>query len=192
MRQSTQSSRIATRIGAKILGSSLFCLLIATAGCQKRETPPVFNQAQLDSCSLITKEEVQGVVGSPVKETKNSLHSDQGLRMSHCFYTAAEFTKSVSVMVTVRDPDSPAKRSPKDFWKERLGQENAHPEKERSVPPKKIDGLGDEAYWTGIVSATLYVLKKDAFIRISVGGPDNEEEKLRKSKVLAEKALKRL
>jgi hypothetical protein len=35
-------------------------------------------------------------------------------------------------------------------------------------------------------------LKKDVFIRVSVGGPDNEETKISKSKALAQKALQRL
>jgi hypothetical protein len=35
----------------------------------------------------------------------------------------------------------------------------------------------------------LYVLKHDAFISISVGGPDNEQTKIDKSRAPAEKAL---
>jgi hypothetical protein len=38
----------------------------------------------------------------------------------------------------------------------------------------------------------LYVLKKDSFNRISVGGSDNEETNIKKSKALAEKALQGL
>ena len=66
-------------------------------------------------------------------------------------------------------------------------------EEEKAAPPQKIDGLGDEAFWTGNrVGGALYVLKKDIFIRISIGGPDNEETKINKSKALAQKALERL
>ena len=66
---------------------------------------------------------------------------------------------------------------------------------EEHAPPKKISGVGDEAFWFGSrVGGALYVLKgeKDLFIRISVGGADNEETKINKSKALAQKALKRL
>jgi hypothetical protein len=38
----------------------------------------------------------------------------------------------------------------------------------------------------------LYVLKGDAFTSIGVGGTDDEDTKLKKSKALAEKALQRL
>src|SRR5436853_163015 len=66
-------------------------------------------------------------------------------------------------------------------------------EEEKGAPPKKIDGIGDSAYWTANrMGGALYVLKNDVFIRVSVGGPDNEEAKIKRSKALAEKALSRL
>ena len=193
----------------------LFCfLLIASPGCKKRETPqPVprasqeSNQAQIDVCGLLTKEEIEAIQGSPVKETKSSARSDAAFRVSQCFYTAAEFSKSVSLAVMQRGPDRPATRSPKDFWKERFGRYSGAEkerdkdeneierkgEKEESVPPKKIDGIGEEAFWaSNRFGGVLYVLKGDAFISISLGGTDDEETKLKKSKALAEKALQRL
>ncbi len=169
-------------------------------------------EAYFDVCGLITKEQIEAVMGSPIKETKSSGRSDGALRISQCFYTAAEFSKSVSLAVTQGDPS--AKRSPKDLWKEIFGryegelkaseadkekkeslrgQARARGEEETSVPPKKIEGIGDEAFWTSNrFGGALYVLKKDVFIRISVGGPDKEETKIDKSKALAEKALQRL
>jgi len=72
-------------------------------------------------------------------------------------------------------------------------QKAAGDEREVSAPPKKIDGIGEEAYWTSNrFGGILYVLKNDVFISISVGGPDNEESKINKSKTLAQKALQRL
>src|SRR5207248_1629286 len=66
-------------------------------------------------------------------------------------------------------------------------------EKEKRVPPKRLDGIGEEAYWSGNrFGGALYVLAKDAIVRISVGGPDNEQIKITKSKALALKALERL
>ena len=56
-----------------------------------------------------------------------------------------------------------------------------------------IDGLGEEAYWTGSpITGALYVLKGDAFLRISVGGEKDESVRIKKAKTLAEKVLKRL
>jgi hypothetical protein len=170
--------------------------------------------AGFDVCALITKEEIARIQGSPVSEAKSSGHSDRGLRVSQCFYTTAEFNRSVVLNVTQSDPDSREKREPKDFWKETFGQYSGEAkehegdkekreslgeqhrgkgEEEKSNPPKKIDGVGDEAFWIGNrVGGALYVLKKDAFIRISIGGPDDEQSKIKKLKMLAEKALPRL
>src|SRR5438874_12645091 len=66
-------------------------------------------------------------------------------------------------------------------------------EKEKREPPKKVDGIGEEAYWSGNrFGGALYVLAKDAIVRISVGGPDNEQTKVDKYKALEPKALQRL
>src|SRR6266566_1567568 len=193
----------------------LFCfLLIASPGSKKRETPPPVprtsqesNQAQIDVCGLLTKAEIEAIQGSPIKETKSSALSDAAFRVSQCFYTATEFSKSVSLAVMQRDPGRPTTTSPRDFWKERFGRYSADEkerdknkeqserkeEKEDSVPPKKIDGIGEEAFWaSNRFGGVLYILKGDAFISISLGGSDNEETKIKKSKALAQKALRRL
>jgi hypothetical protein len=203
-------------------------LLLAVTGCKRSTTTQLSEgspaaaspanqqsgEAYFDVCGLITKEEIKAVMGSPIKDTKSSGRSDGSFRVSQCFYTATEFSKSVSLAVTQSDPNSPAKRSPKDFWKETFGrysgeekereedkekkeslrdQARARGEEEKAAPPKKIDGIGDEAYSTSNrFGGALYVLKKDVFIRIGVGGPDKEETKIHKSKALAQKALERL
>ena len=186
----------------------LFCSLMAVGpGCKKRETPkPVpktsseLDRAQGDVCRLITSEEIGAIQGSPIKEPKGSTRSENGFRVSQCFYTATEFSKSVNLAVVQRDPDHPSKRSPRDFWKEKFDPyENEEPktksgdEKEQGPAPKTIEGLGDEAYWvSNRFGGVLYVLKGDAFISIGLGGTDDEETKLTKSKALAQKALQRL
>ena len=78
-------------------------------------------------------------------------------------------------------------RAPRQYTEGGKGEE------EEGIPPTKIDGIGEAAYWMGSrVGGALYVLKKDAFIRISVGGADTQEAKIDKSKALAQKALDRL
>ena len=110
--------------------------------------------------------------------------------------------------VTQIDPKSANAPNPRTYWKQSFGQydnakereekkDEAHgggrEEEEKSRPPKKVDGVGEDAFWIGDrFGGALYVLKGDAFIRISVGGPDNEQTKLEKSKTLAQKALGRL
>src|SRR6266702_5917624 len=100
----------------------LFCLILVSSGCKKRETPPPVprasqepNQGQTEVCGLLTKGEIEAIQGSPIKETKSSARSDAAFRVSQCFYTATEFSKSVSVAVMQRDPGRPTTTSPKDF-----------------------------------------------------------------------------
>lgn len=189
----------------------------ATTTQRSSDSPKAIAQsteAYFDVCGLISKEQIEAVMGSPITDLKSSGHSDGAFRVSQCFYTAKEFSKSVSVAVTQRDPNSPAKRSPKEFWEHSFGryegeatehegdkekreslreEKRGKGEEEEGVPPKKIAGIGDEAFWTSNrFGGVLYVLKEDAFIRISVGGPDKEEAKIDKSKALAEKALEHL
>jgi hypothetical protein len=61
------------------------------------------------------------------------------------------------------------------------------------APPRPIEGLGQEAFWvSNRASGVLYVLRGHAYLRLSVGGPDTEEAKLKKAIALARKALPRL
>jgi len=157
-----------------------------------------------DACSLLSKEEIESVQASPVNETKSSERSDDIFRVAQCFYTTAEFSKSVSLALVQKNPGQRNNRSPKDFWKEKFGPygdekelnakaETKRAEKEQATAPKKIDGLGDDAYWvSNRFGGVLYVLKGDAFISVGLGGTDDQGTKLEKSKVLAQKAVQRL
>ena len=171
-------------------------LLVLLGGCTKRTNVSVTR----DACSLISNQEIESVQNSPVKEAKSTEHLDGTFRVLQCLYTAAEFSKSVSLALVRSDPKQGSARSPKDFWKEKFDpyedeepKTNSGDEKEKGSAPKKIEGLGDDAYWVGNrFGGMLYVLKGDAFISIGVGGTDDQQTKLKKSKALAQKALQRL
>jgi hypothetical protein len=200
--------------------------LAALTGCGKRQSPKTQNEnlprqsgaSQFDVCGLIKNDEMEAIIGSPVKKTNGSSQSENGLRFSQCYYAAAESSKSVSFAVTDRDPASTSNRGAKKYWEELFGrfdkqeseketeddkakkeslreQRRGQGEEEETAAPKRISGIGDEAFWSGNrFGGALYVLKKDKdiFIRVSVGGPDNEEKKIEKSKALAAKALAHL
>jgi hypothetical protein len=171
-------------------------LLMFLDGCTKRGGVSVTREA----CSLVSKEEVGSIQATPVNDAKSSQRSDGIFLVSQCLYTPAEFSKSVSLALIQRDPNQHGTRSPKDFWKEKFDpyqdeepKTKSGDEKEQGSAPKKIEGLGDDAYWVGNrFGGMLYVLKGDAFISIGLGGTDDQETKLKKSKALAEKALQRL
>ena len=178
------------------------CVTVLFSGCRKTprsSAPPA--DAKVDACTLITKDEIGAIQGSAVTDTKSSVQANQGFRVAQCFYTASDFSKSVVVNVTRRDPDNPGKRTTREFWEQTFGENAEHrterekgrEEEEKTAPPKKIDGVGDEAYWTGMrFGAALYVLKQETLLRISIGGGDDEESRLNKTKALALKALNRL
>jgi hypothetical protein len=204
----------------------LACVLGAMSGCDKGKEAnakkgagpgdsPAPSADKFDACSLLTNQEIEAVEGSPVNNTKPSANANGGLRFAQCFYTTAEFSRSVSLAVTLSDSSKGSGRSVRQFWEDTFGKyekekkpadPDADKEKRESLreqkregeenegtPPKKISGVGDDAYWAGNrVGGALYVLKKEVLIRISVGGPDPEQGKIDKCKALAEKALKRL
>lgn len=145
------------------------------------------------ACTLLTKEETQAVQGEPFKDTKASEHSAAGLVVSQCYFELPTPVNSIVLTVTSKAEGG---RDPIDSWREIFyRQESARKkeEGEEEKKPLKIEGLGDEAFWTGTrVGGALYVLKGNAYLRISVGGAGDQEQKIEKSKTLAADALKRL
>jgi hypothetical protein len=200
----------------KLLLAAL-CAGLALAGCGKRtknnsaDSGPALKKT--DACALIKAEEIQEVQGASFKTTQGNEHTDGRMRIAQCYFGTDPSNRSVSLAVTQRDPASAEHNAVKDFWsqtfgragKEKMGegeeekreslreQPRGGEEGERSSAPKKVEGLGEEAYWIGNrVGGALYVLKNGAIIRISLGGPDKEEDKIDKTKKLAQKALERL
>src|SRR2546428_12975831 len=146
---------------------SLIGVLTTLVSCQKSKTnftTALSKRPKIDPCGLISTEEVQAIQGSPIKDVKPSEQSDGSFRIAQCFYNAEIFNKSVSLAVTQSDPASPKARNPKDFWKETFGryegetkEEKGDEEKRESLreqdeekgrPPKKMEGIGEAAYWT--------------------------------------------
>jgi hypothetical protein len=158
---------------------------------------------KLNACAMLTSQEIDSIQGEAVRETRLNERSADGLNVSQCFFTLPTFTKSISLAVTQR-ADGPGARDPRQFWKdtfhrdkeaqrdrdrERPGKE----EGEESRPPQKISGIGDEAFWmTSPVAGILYVLKGPSFVRLSIGGPEDQETRIKKSKALARKVIDRL
>lgn len=166
--------------------------------------PAVVSTAKpnVDACALLSGKEIEDVQGEPVKETKLSGQSSGGLNLSQCFFTLPTFTNSISLLVAQRGEGSEA-RDPKDFWSENFHEKSGSKAKDRekregkeegeeSAPPQRISGLGQEAFWTGNrIAGALYILKGNAYVRISVGGSNSDTSK-RRLRALAQKAIARL
>jgi len=149
----------------------------------------------VDACSLLTSDEIKAIQGEAFESAQGTPSSDGELAASQCFFKLPTFINSISLQVIWKG-SQPGASDAKQAWKkmfppEKL-QEHESARGQKKIPPRKIPGLGEEALWTGGPSGGLYVLQGDCYIRISVGGADDEETKIRKSTALAELVLKRL
>ena len=181
-----------------------------TASTESDKGKPI---GTMDACTLLSSKDIQTIQGEPLKETKSSARSEAGFGVSQCFFTLPTFTNSISLVVTQRGV-GPSARNPKEFWREQFHNSktdsNAHEkdhdkdhdkdrergraeEKEESAQGLKISHVGDEAFWSGsLVGGALYVLKGNAFVRVSVGGSGEQRAQINKTKALAQIVLKHL
>ena len=149
------------------------------------------------ACSLLTKEDIQAVQGEAFEGTKPLPGVAAGFAVSQCYFQLPTPVNSVVLTVTRKGQGANAK-DPRESWREIFYRENAREKKEKEEEgegkePERVEGVGDEAFWTGNrVGGALYVLKGDCYIRISVGGAGDQAAKMEKSKTLALAALKRL
>jgi hypothetical protein len=186
---------------------------IASPSSASPASQPVSSEAvavkpRIDACALLTSKEIESVQRESLKETKLTGQSAGGFSISQCFFTLPTFTNSISLLVAQKGEGSGA-NDPKEYWRDtfhedkgkdkgedrdRSGERDKRKgEEEEGAPPLKVSGVGDEAYWVGSrVGGALYVLKGNAYVRISIGGPPDRATKIRKSKTLAQKALARL
>jgi hypothetical protein len=129
--------------------------------------------------------------------------------ISECVFHTAKFVKSVSLVLATPSSSNPSALTPRKFWQKQFhavdmeednvravgkrAQKSGPENEEEARKPRRIEGLGEEAYWVGTpVAGALYVLQGDNFVRISVGGVGEESLRVEKSTVLARAVVKRL
>jgi len=163
-----------------------------------------------NACQLLTPRDIARVQGEQLKSVKLTESNENGLRVSQCFYALPSFTNSISLDVMRGKTTA--------FWRGHFGNalEEKSAEKDndedrdrsaarKTAPPsreaeeehessaRKVRGIGDAAVWSGNrVAGALYVLKGETIVRISVGGGGSQEQKIERSKKLAERALRNL
>lgn len=181
-------------------------------------TTPSVAKVKFDACSLLTSAEIEAIQGEPVRETKPSDRTTGDFIVTQCYYELPTPSNSISLTLTESNPERQSGQNLKEFWEKTFGKDAGKNESERKkdraekkktpgVKPESrsegdedesaqlepVHGLGDEAFWSASrVGGALYVLKRDRYFRISVGGKGDAEAKLKKSKTLAQKALRRL
>jgi len=142
--------------------------------------------------SLLTAEEIESVQGELVIDTHSNSQTGRGFVVSQCYFQLHTSANSISLNVTQKS-DGPDARDPKEYWRhsfhredesgqaDRKDKRQEEEEEERKSPPERVPDLGDEAFWTGShVGSALYVIKRDVFIRISVGGSGDLASNLRR------------
>ena len=126
---------------------SLSCLLVVVAGCNKDAARQLSanKQPSVEVCALLTKEEIQAVQGSPLKDTQSSEHVDKGIRTSHCFYVMENSSKSVSLLLTQKAPDYvKGQDGPKDVWADMFNRESAEEKEGKTEGKGEKPGDGEE------------------------------------------------
>jgi len=161
-----------------------------------------------DACILLTSAEVEAVQGEPVSETKTSAQPNGEMLITECVFRTTTFAKSVSLALARASSAKPSALAPRKFWQKQFHApdveedkmrasgkkaQKPEPEDEEAREPRRIEGLGEDAYWVGTpITGALYVLQGDNFVRISVGGVHEESVRIEKSKILARAVVKRL
>lgn len=199
------------KISIKMRGKILVVILSLTcASCEERvpktAAPPApssptpgssdprpgeWGSPHFDVCALLPKGEIETVQHAVVKDVQGGGRPDGHFLISQCVYTTEPPSESVVVSISESNPDYALRLTPKQSWDltlSRYAKRGAEGGK-KFMPPRKIEGVGEEAYWMG---GAIYVLQKKFTLRISVGGPGSEEEKVQSCKILAQSALSRL
>lgn len=149
----------------------------------------------LNVCKMLTSEEIQAVQGEALKDSKRSGQTGAGLIVSQCYFELPQAVNSIVVTVMQKAAGTTDARDPAKNWEGIFHREEGSKkgDEEGEMEPEKVEGIGDEAFWTGTrVGGALYVLKGNNYIRISIGGTGDQADKIRKSKTLAQHILGRL
>jgi hypothetical protein len=192
----------------RLLGGIAFllCPVLAAAAGTPRTSSAERESRSPEACRLLTAADIRDVQAGRLLEAKASARRAGGFAISECFFRLDPFSSSISLEVTRRGGAESGAQDPGKRWARMFHGETEAEEEDESearkggeeiekekTPPQPMAGVGDEAYWIGNpASGALYVLRGNAYIRISIGGGDSEDVKRKKAAELAGKAIRRL
>ena len=186
VRHALMCGLVHTRVALVVL--EMFLLL---ASAQRADA-----QRHRDPCRLLSDAEVRAVQGNAPAQKIPSEQPTGSFRFTQCFYRTPELKSSVSVALGIPLATGDNRSGPRQYWQSQFNKEEseeAEAERKEKEPPRPVAGLGDQAFWVGDpISGALYVLKGEVFLRLSVGGPPDQTQKIKRAKALAVYALKRL
>jgi hypothetical protein len=151
-------------------------------------------QRHRDPCRLLSDAEVRAIQGHAPSQKIPSEQPSASFQFTQCLYRTPEFTNSVSVAVGIPLETDSKRSGPRHYWQTQFDKSvRATPGRKKKEPPKPVAGLGEQAFWVGDpITGALYVLKGEVFLRLSVGGPPDQSQKIKRARALALYALKRL
>lgn len=183
------------------------CSFVALSACSEKPAPaPAPDQAQtepqppapavspINACALLTGEEIEAILGEAVQEQTPSAKIETGVANAQCFFKLPTFTKSISVSVT--QGSGPGPHAPRAFWKTAFSDQKVQPPERADgrikLAPERVEGLGEEAFWTGGPAGGLYVLKGETVLFIGIGSSGDEATRRVNVRRIAEIIVKRL
>lgn len=174
----------------------------------KNIAPPLSSSENSSvACTLLSSSVIKSVQGEPLKQSKGSQAQNESMIISQCFYSLPTFSNSISLTLNLPLSGNASRTGPRYLWKKWFhadASDNQEPNpdfdspepkegaEEKSAPSVPVSGLGEEAFWVRRFVGTLYVLKGDIVLRISIGGKQDDAARLRKAQLLAKSALENL
>lgn len=114
---------------------------------------------KIDACALLTRTDAEALLGGAVKEPTTTHNENGGTIVTQCHYSNEAGDKQVGLLSRQAPTAAEAKQV---FDNARSAAKGL-----TGVDPQTINGLGDDAYWTGGNLAQLNVLKNDLWLVIS-------------------------
>jgi hypothetical protein len=155
----------------------------------------------VDACALVAGRDVSRILDADIKSTRPVTEAARGVLLYQC-YISTGTPRSISIAVAGPMRSGSRTVTPRQFWREqfhparRAGSSHERDRRDREredAAARPVRGVGDEAFWSGTrVAGALYVLRGNTFIRVSVGGIQDERERIEKSRQLAAAAITRL
>jgi hypothetical protein len=151
----------------------------------------------LDPCSVVSPEEIASIFGRRISGEPKKLEAGEGgFRVAQCRVALQDDAGMLDIRIVQKGAGAEA-RDPRDAWKESFAPEKLEQAKGEAHRPKwipeEVRGIGEGAFWRGDnKEGSLYALKGNAYVRITLSSRDDKNEKLRKCSAVASAVLKHL
>ena len=144
---------------------AVLCILVLLLGWGRLKAEDAGAPEVPEACSVLSKEDVQNIVGEPVGDPEKgpNFPKGTGVALSQCSYNSANGSKSMTLMLRI----SSAGDNNPGYAKQVII--------DRGIKVEDVSGVGDVAFWSGM---QLQAFKgKNIQVIVNVYGFENEKEK---------------